>query len=189
MHADNASCPPDPRGLLAVRKLYPFFFINCRLKRRQAISKQIMKADNFIVVGNKGQAIASTNYFDTEQARGGLVYLTWNAGAGRLLIPDNLKRVLPEMRSAKYVIVSSGPWMEHEGVAALELLFEDRSDSPFVMVIPMTQSDRHLVDTNQLNGFYISVWTRGGQKLRLPGRYRKVASLPCLEEWNIHRGK
>jgi hypothetical protein len=90
------------------------------------------------------------------------------------------------MRSAKFVIVSSGPWVEQGRMAALELLFEDHSDSPFVLTIPLAQSDRHLPETDQGGGFYISVWSRGGQKLRLPGRYRKVESLPCLEEWKSH---
>jgi hypothetical protein len=145
-----------------------------------------MTADSLIQVSNKGQAIASTNYFDCAHAASGLFYLTWNAGAGRLLLPDNQKRALTDMRSAKFVIVSSGPWVEQGRMAALELLFEDHSDSPFVLTIPLAQSDRQLPETDQGGGFYISVWTRGGQKLRLPGRYRKVESLPCLAEWKSH---
>jgi hypothetical protein len=142
-----------------------------------------MTTTSFIQISNKGQAVASTNYFDSVQAANGLFYLTWNAGAGRLLVPDNQKRALAEMRSARFVIVSSGPWEEQGRMPALELLFEDHSDSPFVLTIALAQSDRHLPETDQGGGFYISVWTRGGQKLRLPGRYRKVESLPCLAEW------
>ena len=145
-----------------------------------------MKRDNLLVIENKGQAIARTNYFDSEQAGKGLLYLTWNAGAGRILVPDSQKLAVKEMRSAKYVVVSSGPWAEHGGIPALELLFEDNSDTPFVLTIPASQCDRLLPETDQGGGFYISVWTRGGQKLRLPGRYRRVASLPCMEEWTSH---
>ncbi len=138
-----------------------------------------------ITISNKGQAIAQTNYYDTEHARNGLLYLSWNAGAGRLLLPDSQKLALTDMRSAKYVIVSSGPWVEHGGIPALELLFEDHSDSPFCLTIPIEQSDRTLPSTDEGGGFYITVWTRGGQKLRLPGRYRRVPSLPCMTEWNV----
>jgi hypothetical protein len=145
-----------------------------------------MTANEFIQIANKGQAIASTNYFDSPQAARGLFYLTWNAGAGRLLMPDSQKPSLLDMRSAKYVIVSSGPWVEQGGLPALELLFEDHSDAPYALTIPLAHSDRHLPSADQGGGFYISVWTRGGQKLRLPGRYRKVASLPCLAEWVSH---
>lgn len=87
-----------------------------------------MTADSFIQISNKGQAVASTNYFDNAHAVSGLFYLTWNAGAGRLLVPDNQKRTLTDMRSAKFVIVSSGPCVEQGRMAALELLFEDHSD-------------------------------------------------------------
>jgi len=142
-----------------------------------------MDTKNFIVMGNKGQAIASTNYFDSEHASRGFFYLSWNAGAGRLLVPDSQKRTVMEMRSAKYVIVSSGPWIEQGGVSAHELLFEDNSETPFVIIIPSSQCDRLLPATDEGARFYISVWTRGGQQLRLPGRYRRVASLPCMDAW------
>ena len=140
----------------------------------------------WIQIGNRGQAIAKTNYFDLELAQRGMFYLSWNAGAGRLLVPDSQKRAVSEMRSAKYVIVSRGPWLERGGVDALELLFEDHSDTPYVLTLSRDSCDRILPAGDKGGGFYISVWTRGGQKLRLPGRYREVAALPCLEEWASH---
>lgn len=47
------------------------------------------KMQNLIAIGNDGQAISTTNYFDTEHALSGFYYLSWNDGAGRLLIPDS----------------------------------------------------------------------------------------------------
>lgn len=41
-----------------------------------------------ITISNDGQKIVSTNYWDTEHAKRGFLYLSWNAGAGRLLLPD-----------------------------------------------------------------------------------------------------
>ena len=145
-----------------------------------------MKREDFLVIENKGQAVARTNYFDSEPASKGLFYLSWNAGAGRLLVPDSQKRTVLEMRSAKYVIVSSGPLVEHGGVPAFELLFEDHSEAPFVLTIPHAQSDRVLPSKDQGGGFHVALWTRGGLKLRLPGRYREVPMLPCLEGWRSH---
>ena len=142
-----------------------------------------MDTKNLIFIGNKGQAISYTNFFDSENASMGFFYLSWNAGAGRLLVPDSQKRTVIEMLSAKYVIVSSGPWVEQGSVSAHELLFEDNSDAPFVIIIPSSQCDRILPKTDKRTGFYISVWTRGGQKLRLPCRQRWVASLPCMDAW------
>jgi len=96
----------------------------------------------FIQIENRGQAIVKTNYWDSEYAQAGMFYLSWNAGAARLLVPDAQKLTLPEMRTAKYVIVSRGPWDDHGGRDALELLFEDGSDAPFAVHLVSEQTDR-----------------------------------------------
>lgn len=138
-----------------------------------------------LTIENKGQAITRTNYWDSGAARAGYCYLSWNAGAARLLLPDAQKHCLPEMRSAEYVIVSRGPWQEHGGREALELLFEDGGNSPFCLHIVAEQTDRLLPEDNQGGGFVVTVWTRGGEKLRLPGKYRTVGAIPCLEPWVV----
>ena len=66
----------------------------------------------------------------------------------------------------------------------MELLFEDGSDSPFCLHLVAEQTDRLLPENNQGGGFYVTVWTRGGEKLRLPGKYRQVAAIPCLAPWS-----
>jgi hypothetical protein len=139
-----------------------------------------------ICIGNRGQAIASTNYWDCQAAKDGIFYLSWNAGAARLLVPDCQKHYVKEMRSAKHVVISRGPMPQHGRSIGLELLFEDNSDQPFVLMIPEDASDRRLPKTDQGSEFFITVWTRGGQKLRLPCRYREVEALPCLKAWASH---
>jgi len=144
---------------------------------------EFMNATNMLMICNKGQLIESTNYFDSENADRGLLYLSWNAGAGRLLVPDSLLSAVREMRDSQYVVVSRGPWVEMNSVPALELLFEDNSNSPFSLILSAGQTNRMLPSRDQGGGFYISVWTRTGMKFRHPGRYREVTHLPCLEEW------
>jgi hypothetical protein len=140
-----------------------------------------------LLIQNKGQAIASTNYWDSEIATAGLVFLSWNAGAARLLIPDSQKAFVREMRSAKEVIVSRGQWSTEQGPRdALELLFEDGTDAPFVIHIVSEQTDRMIPEHQQGGGFVVSAWTRGGMKQRWPGRYRVVEALPCLAHWSEH---
>lgn len=138
-----------------------------------------------LTITNKGQAIESTNYWDSEHAKAGYCYLSWNAGAARLLMPDALKPAIREMRTAQYVIVSRGPWREHGNRDALELLFEDGSDTPYCLHLVAEQTDRLLPEDNQGGGFVVTVWTRGGEKLRLPGKYRTVPDIPCLDPWCI----
>lgn len=136
---------------------------------------------------NDGQRIIETNYWDSEHAQAGLCFLSWNAGAARVLLPDlMLPAALKEMRTAKYVIVSRGPWVDQGGRDALEVLFEDGSDDPYCLHLVAEQSDRMLPEDNQGGGFVVTVWTRRGEQLRLDGKYRVVGKIPCLDPWSVH---
>lgn len=138
------------------------------------------------VIQNQGQAIAATDYWQSEHARAGLLYLSWNAGCARLLVPDAAKSLLREMRHAREVIVSRGPWSGQGGREALELLWEDDSDAPFAVHLVAEQTDRLIPDTDQGCGFTVAAWSRGGLKGRWPGRYRRVDEIPCLQPWVAH---
>jgi len=139
-----------------------------------------------IKIGNRGQAIISTNYWDTEHASAGYFYLSWNAGAARLLVPDLQKPVLREMKNAREVIVSRGPWPEQGGREGLELLWEDGSDEPYCIHLVAEQCDRLIPETDQGGGFTVIAYTRGGEKGRWPGRYRIVPEIPWLRPWEAH---
>lgn len=139
--------------------------------------------NELLYIANAGQRIASTNYWGSELERAGYVYLSWNAGAARLLLPDSMKSVIREMRGASYVIISRGPWGAMGGQEGLELLFEDNTDEPYCLHIAAAQTSRTLPARDEGGGFFVTVWTRGGEKLRLPGRYRRVEAVPCLEPW------
>lgn len=137
-----------------------------------------------LTIKNKGPELAETNYWDSEHARAGLFYLTWNADAGRLLVPDACTSTLQDMQTAKYVIVSRGPWPEQGGREGLELLFEDGSDAPYCLHLSAEQCDRLLPETDQGGGFEIVAWTRAGRAEAWPGKYRQVAQIPCLDPWS-----
>ncbi len=57
-----------------------------------------------LVVGNNGPDIRSTNYWQSEYAKGGIVFLSMNAGAFCLLLPPALESTLADMRTAKEVM-------------------------------------------------------------------------------------
>lgn len=136
-----------------------------------------------LTVNNSGQDIAATNYWDSEQARAGYVFVSWNAGACRVLLPDSQKAMLTEMRTAQYVVISRGPWPEQRKKDALELMFEDHTDSPFCLHVAAEQCDRLILESDQGGGTVVAVWTRDGMQLQLPARYRIVGSLPCMDAW------
>ena len=137
-----------------------------------------------ILITNDGPLLTSTNYWDIEHARAGLCYLTWNAGAARLLIPDSLLDELPAMKVCSYVIVSRGPWPAQGDRDGVELLFEDHGDEPFSLCLSSEQTDRLLPATDHNAHFALTGWTRTGQAFAHAGRYRVVAQVPCLEPWH-----
>lgn len=140
---------------------------------------------SLLQIQNRGQAIVGSNYWDSDHARNGFFFLSWNAGAARLLAPDNQKLALHDMRTAKIVIISRGFWVD-QGREAVEVLFEDNSDAPYSIILPAEQCDRLLPSADQEGDFAVTVWTRGGEKLRRPGRYRIVNVVPCLQAWTAH---
>lgn len=133
-----------------------------------------------LLIENQGQQIANTNYWQLEHAQKGLFYLSWNAGAARLLVPESQLDSIEEMTTCEYVIISRGKF---EGRDALELLFEDNTDTPFSIHIVTEQTDRLIPEYQQGGGFVVTIWTQAGQKLKFDGKYRVVDTLPDFSPW------
>jgi len=123
---------------------------------------------------NDGPRIVSTDYWSTEHARRGLVYLSINAGAVRLLLPDTIATdIVEEARCADSAVVSRGPWEAEGGRDSLEVLFEDGSDSPFALHLDARQADRLWLPADDGREVTLSLWGRGDGD-----RARKILSLP-----------
>lgn len=140
-----------------------------------------------ITIGNKGQDIANTNYWDTEAALNGYFYLSFNAGAARLLVPDNKISEITEMKTGKYVIISRGPCQHrnYDWENAYELLFEDFSNCPYSLTTSNT--DRWLPVDDAGKDLVFTVWTKSGNQLELPAKYRIVKQLPDLSGWGDYK--
>lgn len=136
-----------------------------------------------IEISNNGSDILNTNYWGTEPADKGFLFLSWNDGVGRLLVPRSQEHAIDDMKTGLYVIISSGLW---DGREALELVFEDNTSSPYSVTLVTDQTDRLLPDTDQGGGFKVAVWTERGNQLTLDGKFRKVGNLPCLAPWAEH---
>jgi len=83
--------------------------------------------------------LASTNFWETEFERQGLIYLSFHRNCFRVLLPRALAPSLAQLETAFEVIVSRGPWPEVGKHDAIELLFEDGSSSPFCFHIGVEQ--------------------------------------------------
>jgi len=139
-----------------------------------------------LLIENNGREIKNTNYWNSPHAKRGFLFLTWNAGAARLLVPGSARGILAEMRGAREVIVSRGPWIEQGRREALEMLWEDGSDAPFCLHLVAEQTDRLIPESDQGGGFIVSAWTRDGKRGEWPGKYRVVPEIPWLQPWEGH---
>jgi len=138
-----------------------------------------------ITVQNQGQALIGSNFWDSEHARNGLYYLSSNAGAFRLLVPALHKSAVAEFKSARDVILSRGIWVEKGRREALEILFDDETDTPFSLCLDARMLDR-LPDANDENKEFVFMaylpLANGTPWLAYQHKcyYRRVARLPSL---------
>lgn len=133
-----------------------------------------------LVIKNEGPYIKETNYWQTPHGQR-YFYVSVNARAFRLLVPRQSETEIDEMRTGQYVIVTRGRWHGGEGV---ELLFEDGSDSPYVIHVQGAQVDRLPPTTDAgRTDLRCLVYTQTGLALELPARYRTAPKLPFLRPW------
>lgn len=111
-----------------------------------------------ITIINNGPAIVSTNYWQTEQANTGMCYLSGNAGALRLLVPEAAEGLLQEMRTGTHATIE--PSLHAPGLC-WEVVFEDGSETPYSLAIDKRQTDRAM----QPGRCRLTIWTQAGGKL------------------------
>lgn len=138
----------------------------------------------FIKTANNGQLLVSTNYWETQQAKAGLCYLTWNAGAARLLVPTPSKAIIKETEGARMVVVSRGSWPEQGNQEGLELLWEDDSNNPFCLLLSLAQTDRLFKQSDSKTPFVVTIWTEEGMQAEWEARSRVVSQIPCAQPWD-----
>lgn len=131
-----------------------------------------------VYISNEGENIVETNYWDSELAKKGLFFLSWNDGTARLLMPKIQENYLREIKSGKCVIITRGIY---RGVESLEIMFEDYSESPFVIFLSLGQTDRVIKDVSKKTTFTLTVLTAEGEVARFPAKYRRAKKLPYME--------
>lgn len=125
---------------------------------------------------NSGEDLIDTNYFNTDLARSGYAYLTWNAGVARLLLPESLEQHLPDMLFAYAVAITHTRQSERE---VLQIQFEDGSSAPLVLTIETRMTDRALESVATPLSFII--YTQQGKIERIwQCHFRRSGCLPPL---------
>lgn len=131
---------------------------------------------DFIEIKNHGPLILESNYWDTiSLAMNGYYYLSINAGTFRLLVPDNQRGEISNMREGlKHIVVSMLPveqWQPKKLVC--EWLCEDQSEYPWMAHISCGQVDRHPTAEDAGKEWLASVW------IRKRGKPHKVFERPA----------
>ena len=135
---------------------------------------------SLITIGNAGQEIGSTDYWDSEYALAGKCFVSINAGCIRLLIPELMFHIMPEIETGKKIIVSRGPWPAESRTDAFEIMLKDYSDNPFALWFGTEQWD---MIPKKSQKWDFSEWTRNGMFYKSKCKYRYVDKIPCLKEW------
>jgi hypothetical protein len=111
-------------------------------------------------IGNDGPEILTTDYWETEHAQKGFVYLSGNAGAWRLLVPPSAAWMLPEMRTGHSAYIERSVRTPQ----CWDIVFDDGTESPFSISIDKRQLDRAL----EPGAAQLTVWVPAGKTLSLP---------------------
>lgn len=115
-----------------------------------------------LIIKNNGQEILETNYWSMPHAKNGFCYLSWNAGAARLLVPLKMTPAIAEMKTGKSVEITYRDDM-------IDIMFDDASEYPFVISIKNTQTDIKIPGKDKEKKFIFSVWTKNGKQAEFPG--------------------
>jgi hypothetical protein len=131
-----------------------------------------------LLVENDGSLIVSTDYWTSTFAERGLVFFSVNAGCVRVLLPKTFG--LADVLSTT-VIISRG---KYRGQDAYEVLFDDGSEEPFVILTGVEQWDRLLPasDSGRSDiGFHI--YKQGRRIEETVACFRVVDRLPYMKPW------
>jgi hypothetical protein len=137
---------------------------------------------------NDGPLIVASNYWESEIATAGKLYLTMNAGCFRLLVPQIQRAAISDMRpGAKHIVVSMLPvekWRDRE--YCVEWMVEDGSDTPWSCHLSPGQVDRAPNNEDVGKEWRGSVWdTKKGRPhkcMERPAYFQVVPELPWLRK-------
>jgi hypothetical protein len=140
-----------------------------------------------LTIQNHGPLITDTNFWGSEYDRAGKLYCSCKAGAIRVLLPQSKSDLVGEWRTAKYVILSRGPWPQAGLTEAVEILLEDGSDNPYALHLSPESFDLVPAEPEPGLEWVLSVWvlknTKPHKALERPCKWRRSAKLPDLSAW------
>jgi hypothetical protein len=143
---------------------------------------------DLLTITNHGPLITASSYWSSELAERGLLYLSINAGAFRLLVPLSQRRMISDMRpGARHVVVSALPADQWEPKKfAVEWMVEDGTDEPWSCHLSPGQIDRAPGPDDVGQQWLATVWDEKSGKphkcIERPAYFQIVPKLPWLRK-------
>lgn len=134
-----------------------------------------------ITVKNRGSAIEETNFFETEHARNGCFYISFNAGTARVLMPKKILEKADISDDVTEVIITYGYWDRAEDYG-FELLFEDNTVHPFCMYTQINMVNR-LLKNKVVHTLPLHIYSEDGLERIFKARYRRRNTIPYMKPW------
>jgi len=138
-------------------------------------------------IENHGPLIVATNFWETPEEAAGKYLASLNAGAIRVLIPRSERAAIEECRPSQYAVLSRGPWPVRGLAEAVEILWEDGSDSPYAWTWALETFDILPAEPEAGREWVISLWdlkkNRPHKALERPCHWRRVPQIPWLKPW------
>jgi hypothetical protein len=135
-----------------------------------------------LTIKNDGPRIIKTNFWETELNTRGRFFLSANAGAYRLLVPDEHFHMYPDMLQAKEVVITRGMDRLYRK-EMLEIMFDDHSQNPLVLAIGLGQAD--IIWKPKPEGRPFLIYLEGCFMAgNLTSYYRRAKKLPYLKPWS-----
>jgi hypothetical protein len=142
-----------------------------------------------IRIDNHGPLITATNYWTSELASAGKLFVSINAGAIRILLPANQEwyGALTDMRSAPECVLSRGPWLAQGVAEAIEIMWDDLSDNPYALHLTPASFDLLPAEPAPGREWVLTVWIKKDasphKALERRCHWRRVPKIPWLKPW------
>jgi hypothetical protein len=134
---------------------------------------------NEITIENNGDKIIGSNFWDNQEEED--FYLSWIDKTARLLVVAPAAQTIKEIEFAQEVIITQGT-STLSGNNAYEILFEDGSDTPFVLILDeQKQSDKKIKEVGK-EKMRLTLWEKDKMLIEFPMSFRKKETLPYMEK-------
>jgi hypothetical protein len=147
------------------------------------LSRITLSTPRHVEIKNDGPKLVDSNWWSLPGGED-LYFLSANAGALRLLVPDSWVLSIPEMTdNVQNVVVSKNQFPER-GLFAVEILFDDGSVTPFSIQLSINQTDCLLADLGSSGPVPLLVYVNHGGPLcvlRMSAHIRPAPRLPWLK--------